>query len=208
MRAHSTIHNPTRIGSLPEVQATVRECEVALLGWPFPFTDQRESGPFNDGFQSMTSWGPHGEGHRLYKSGLFLWKSAHWEDQPEKRGREGERLVSFIGMIWSFTELSMLLSRLYERIAPATTVFIRVKMTGCKGRALAALYEMTHLREGHISHEETISQEREMQVVELRAAHLEIAREVVKHFFHVFGWSDPADGMIVDWQQKLLNRQF
>jgi len=206
--AHPTTYDSKRIGSIPEVQTVVRQCEVALRGSPFPYTDMKDSGPFNHGFQSTTVARGRAVGYRLSKSGLFLWKSAHWEDFQDKRGRDGERLISFISMIWSFTEVFMYLSRLYERIAQDATARIRVRMTGCDGRALAAFYELTHLWEGYISHEDTISEEREILVVELRASHLDIAREVVKHFFHVFGWADPADSMIVDWQQKLIKHQF
>jgi len=35
-----------------------------------------------------------------------------------------------------------------------------------------------------------------------------IARETVKHVFHVFDWLDVTDGTIVHWQQKLIKRQF
>jgi len=81
-------------------------------------------------------------------------------------------------------------------------------MTGCNGRELAAFDPMIPFFEGHISREDTIFQEREVQVVELRASHLEIAREAVKHVFHVFDWPDVADTTIVNWQQKLIKRQF
>jgi len=60
--------------------------------------------------------------------------------------------------------------------------------------------------EGHISHEDTIHQEREVQVVELRASRLDLAREMVKHVFHVFNWPDVVDTMIEGWQQKLIKR--
>jgi len=102
----------------------------------------------------------------------------------------------------------MFVSRLYERIAPEATVRVRVRMTGCNGRELAAFDPMIPFFEGHTSHEDTISQEREVQVVELRASDLDIAREMVKHVFHVFDWPDADDTMIVGWQQKLIKREF
>ena len=206
--AHPTMHNPKRIASLPEVQAVVRESEVALRGWNFPHTDKKDSSPFSQGFQSATVWAPEVEGFRLYQSGLFLWKRVYWEDVKDKRGHDGQRLLSFISAIWSFTEFFTFLSRLYERIASEATVRIRVKMTGCNGRDLASFDSMVDFFQGGTSHEDTISQERELQVVELRASHLDVAREMVKHVFHVFDWSDPADTMIFGWQQKLLKRQF
>jgi hypothetical protein len=206
--AHPTIHDPRRIRSLPEVQAILRASEVLFRGWDFPHTDKSNASPFGQGFQSVTIWERYVEGFRLYQSGLFLWRRAYWEDVENKRGNKGQRLLSFISTIYSFTEFFTFLSRLYERVAPDATVRVRVKMTGCKDRELASFDGMVSFFDGHISREDTIFQEREIQVVELRASHLDIAREAVKHVFHVFDWLDVTDTAIVQWQQKLIKRQF
>lgn len=206
--AHPTVHNPKRIASLPEVETVIRESEVSLRGWNFPHTDKEDSSPFGYGFQSTTAKDRYIEGFRLYQSGLFLWKRVYWKDIEDKRGRKGQRLLSFIAPIWSFTEFFTFLSRLYERIAPDSTIHVQVKMTGCDGRELISSDPMIAFLGGYISREDTISQERETQVVELRASYLDIAREMVKHVFHVFNWLDASDAMIVEWQQKLIKRQY
>jgi hypothetical protein len=87
-------------------------------------------------------------------------------------------------------------------------VRIRVKLTGCNGRELASFDPMIPWFEGHISREGAITQEREIQVVELRTSHLDIARETVKHIFHIFDWLDVPDSTIVHWQQKLIKQTF
>lgn len=205
-----TTYSEKRIRSLPEVQQAIRECQVALRGWYFPHIQRDASSSFAQGFQSVTKGRLHIERFRLFQSGLFAWKGAYWEDSPEspklKNGRPG---LSFIGAIWSFTEFSIFLSRLYERIAPDTTVRVRVTMTGCRGRQLASYDPMVDFFAGeYISQEEVITQEREVQVVELRASHLSIAAQMVKHVLHVFNWMDPDDSMITSWQQKLVKREF
>jgi hypothetical protein len=55
--AHPTMYSPKRIASLPEVQAALRESEVALRGWNFPHTDKENFSFFGQGFQSATVWG-------------------------------------------------------------------------------------------------------------------------------------------------------
>ncbi len=50
-----------------------------------------------------------------------------------------------------------------------------MKLTGCNGRELASFDQQIPFFEGHISREDTITQEREIQVVELRASHLDIS---------------------------------
>ena len=54
--------------------------------------------------------------------------------------------------------------------------------------------------------EDVISQEREVQVAELRASHLSIAAGMVTHVFHVFGWLDVKDEVLAAWQQRLLKQ--
>ena len=52
-----------------------------------------------------------------------------------------------------------------------------MKLTGCNGRELASFDQQIPFFEGHISREDTITQEREIQVVELRASHLDIVTD-------------------------------
>ena len=120
--AHPTIHDPKRIQSLPEVQATLPASEVALRGWNFPHTDKSNATPFGQGFQSATIRDRSVEGFRLYQSGLFLWRRTYWEDVQDKRGDKGQRLLSFPSAIYFFTEFFIFFSRLYERIAPDVAV--------------------------------------------------------------------------------------
>jgi hypothetical protein len=67
---------------------------------------------------------------------------------------------------------------------------------------------MVDLFDSYVSREDTITQEWEVQVAELRASHIDIAREAVKYVFHVFNWSDVTDGTIVHSQNKLIKRTF
>jgi len=86
-----------------------------------------------------------------------------------------------------------------------------VKLTKCNDRELVSLdarIPIPWFDEGYISHEDTISQERDIQVADLRASYLEIARDEVKHIFHVSNWLDVPDSTIHHWQQRLLKREF
>jgi len=207
--AYPTVYNPKRITSLPEVQQVVRDCQVALRGWYFPHIQRDAAATFSNGFQSVMSNQKHTEAFRLYQSGLFRWRGMFWEDDPDApQSNSGSPGLSFIAAIWSFTEFFLFLSRLYERIAPDTTVRIVIRMSGCQGRELRAYDVMVPFFGGYVSQEDVISQEREVQVSELRASCMGIAVEMVKHIFHVFNWMDPQDSMITSWQQKLLKRQY
>ena len=123
-------------------------------------------------------------------------------------GTRNNGLLSLITTIYSFTEFFTFLSRLYERIATDAAIRVTVKLTGCYGRELATFDPMVDLFDSYVSREDTITQEWEVQVAELRASHSDIAREAVKHVFHVFNWSDVTDGTIVHSQNKLIKRTF
>lgn len=209
--AYPTVYNAKRIGTIPEVAEAVRQSEVRLRGWNFPHTDKQNAGPFANGFQSATIshlFGRYVEGYRVYQSGLLLWKRAFWEDAEDKKSKDGRPLLSFVSAIYSFTEYLLFLSRFYERIAPEATLRFAITLRGCDGRELASFEPLVAFWEGHIAHEDVIRQEREVQLAELRASHLTIATEMVKHVLHVFDWMDVSDASIGSWQQKLIKRQF
>jgi len=206
--AYPTVYNAERIASIPAAADAVRKNEVMLRGWNFPHTDRENAAPFASGFQSRTNRSGAIEGYRIYQSGLFLSKRAFWEDTQGKMSKDGRPLLSFVSAIWSFTEFLVFLSRVYEEIAPEATVRIAITLRGCRGRELAAMDASILLWDGYIAQEDTIRQQREVQVAELRASHLTIAVDMVKHVFHVFGWLDVKDEVIASWQQRLLNRQF
>ena len=208
--AYPTVYNAKRISTIPEVAEAVRQSEVRLRGWNFPHTDKENAVPFANGFQSITIghlFGRYVEGYRAYQSGLFLWKRAFWEDAEDKKSKNGRPQLSFISAIYSFTEYLLFLSRFYERIAPEATLRFAITLRGCDGRELASFEPLVAFWEGHISHEDVIRQEREVQIAELRASHLAIAAEMVKHVLHVFNWMDVSDAVIGDWQQKFIKRE-
>ena len=206
--AYPTVYSAIRIPSIPGVKTAVAQSEVSLRGWNFPHTDGGNAVPFANGFQSTTIGSGDVEGYRASRSGLFLWKRVFWEDTQSKKGDKGRPLLSFISAIYSFTEILIFLSRFYEGIAPDASVRCMITLRGCKGRQLAAMNPRIVLGHNYISHEDVISQEREVQVAQLRASHIAIAADMSKYLFHVFGWLNPDDTMIANWQQQLLKRQF
>jgi hypothetical protein len=203
--AYPTVYAARRI-SIPAAADAVRENAVSLRGWNFPHTDKKNAGPFAGGVQSSTVWGEFVEGYRMYQSGLFVWKRAYWEDTEEQRRRHKRPVLFFVSAIWAFTEYLLFLSRFYERIAQDATVRIVITLRGCKGRQLAAAdpIDMFFFGDDYIAQDDVIRQEREVQVAELRASHLSLAADMVKHVFHVFGWLDVKDETITQWQQQLL----
>lgn len=205
--AYPTAYNANRIASIPAALDAVRKNEVNLRGWNFPHTDKDNAAPFANGFQSATVWDRYVEGYRLYLSGLFMWRRAFWEDKEGHKSKNGRPVLSFISVVYSFTEYLIFLSRLYEQTAPDATVRIVITMRGCSGRELATFDARVHLLPFYVAQDDVIPQERRVQVAELRASHLAIAAEMAKRVLHVFQWLDASDEMIEGLQQRLLKRE-
>jgi hypothetical protein len=196
-----------RVKTIPEGRDLITKAEVALRGWDFPHTD-KQAGAFADGVQSMTIRGEYREGYRLYRSGLFVWRRAYWEDVDKKLSKTGGRTLSFVSLIYSFTECLLFIRRLYEQIAPEATIHLTITLYGCKGRELASFDPMISWLGGYVSTEDIIPSEISATVADLRASYLELAARMVKHVFHVFNWFDATDEAMEHWQQKLLRKQF
>ena len=205
--AYPTHYDASRIKELPAIEELIRNCEVSLRGWTFPHTDPKNTSNFNLGRQSYIDWDRYREGYRFYKSGLFVWKRAFWEDIADHKTQTGNRPLSFISAIYSFTEFMFFLKRAYERLELNGDVHVTIRLVGCKGRELAAYDGMIAFWDGYISNEDIILLEDNFKVVELKAAYLQLAQNWIKHVFHVFNWTDVSEQTIDNWQKKLIERR-
>jgi len=199
-----------RIPNLPDMERLIRESQVRLRGWPFPYIGQQgESSTFNAGFQGHVDWNDIREAFRLYKSGLFVWKRAIWEDLRDAKTEKGKRTLSFISAIYSITEWLLFIARLHEVMGTTDSVRLQIHLIGCKNRQLASFDATVPLySHWYESQEDIISFQRDYTVEELRATSNEIANAIAKHIFHVFNWIDVQDEMIEGWQKKLLSRTY
>jgi hypothetical protein len=199
-----------RIPHLPELERFIKESQVSLRGWPFPYLgNQVKRSTFNTGFQGYVDLEDIREGFRLHKSGQFIFKRALWEDLKGCKTQNGKRTLSFVNAIYSCTEWLLFLSRLYELLAEANTVRILVRVVGCKNRQLASFDgSIPFCSDWYESQEDIMSFQRDYTVEELRASSNEIAGTIVKHIFHVFNWTDITDEAIAHWQHKLLTRSY
>ena len=128
-----------------------------------------------------------------------------WEDMQNHKDQEGRRVLSFISAIYSLTECPLFLKRLYEDMGNIEHVHISVRLTGCRERALASFEPMVPLHNWYESQEDVIDFSQNFQMVDLRVTAEEIARRIAKNIFHIFNWTDVADAVIQNWQDKLLS---
>jgi len=208
--AHPAQYLSERIPNLLDVERLIKESQVSLGGWPFPYLgNQVKQSTFNTGFQGYVDLEDHREGFRFHKSGQFIFKQALLGDLMGYKTQNGKRTLSFVSAIYSCTEWVLFLSRLYQLLAEVNTVRILVRLVGCKNRQLASFdASIPFHSDWYESQEDVISFQRDYTVEELRASSSEIAGTIVKHIFHVFNWLNITDEAIAHWQHKLLSRSY
>jgi len=196
-----------RIKNLPEVEGMLRKDQVELRGWPFPHIPRDiRSAAFNSGFQAFVDSPDIRETFRFYQSGLFIFKRALWEHQRQTQGQFDKKCLSFISAIYSLTEFSLFISRVYEDLDNVESLHLGITLTGCKQRQLVSFEGLVHLSDWYVSQDDVITWERDIQLIELRASYKDIAREIAMRIFHVFNWNDVSENMVAGWQDKLLSR--
>lgn len=202
-------YEPERIKKLLEVENIVRECQVELRGWPFPYVS-RDGGSsiFNSGFNGFVDAPDIREGFRFYQSGLFIFKRTLWEHQRQLQGQFDKKCLSFISAVESLTEFLLFISRIYETLDNIKSLHLVVNLIGCSQRQLASFDGRVPFHDWYVSQDDVITWEKDIQMIELHATHKEIARLISMHIFHVFNWRDVREDVIRDWQDRLLNRRF
>jgi hypothetical protein len=206
---HPVMYNPVFLENPIQAHEIVEKSTVHLRGWDFPHDDSHgNSKNTAKGRQSFTIWeGYHYEAWRMYKSGLFIWREYYMED-VEGYSKLDKKVLSFVNVIYSMTEFLLFLKRAYTEFLKVDAIHFELELTDCKARKLVSLDSGVHIWDDYVSVEEVIPIERDLNSVELEASATTIARDIAKEIFMIFNWNDPADSMIEDWQNKLIQRRF
>jgi hypothetical protein len=189
---------------LQEMKTIVKNSQVELRGWPYPYIDHSTANNFNSGYQSYTDCQDKREAFRFYDSGLFLWKGTMPEDLHNRKTSDGKPTLDVMSTIFRITEILEFLKRLYEVFPHSDNLSITLRLTGCHGRVLAGAEVWTQLYRNESS-EDTIERYDIVQEAELAARSGEMARAMARHIFAVFNWNVP-DRLLINWQDKLLKR--
>lgn len=201
---YPTSYLPNRIPDQTKIRELIRKAQVDLTGWPFPHTHPSNVSNFVYGTQSFTIFDIYREGYRAYKSGLFIWKKAFWEDVDERRSDDGKRVLSYPYLIYLITEIFLFLKRYFEQIAPESDLHFKIVLKGTKDRKPISFDRMhDFFFTLNTSNEDTIPLEDDIKVVELTASYKDIAKRVVRQILLVFNW-DITEEFIDQLQTKLI----
>lgn len=204
-------YQPNRVPDQNEIRKLIDQSAVKLRGWYFPYTNTHENtSNFTKGRQTFLVGGNHIEGYHALQSGLFYWKKVFWEAIDGQTTRNGRSVLSFIGAIYTLTEIFFFLKRYYEFLSPDTNLYIRITLTGLRKRKLvssdpsALLFDLGD----YISQENTFVEETSITSVMLKASWKEQANEVARKLFLIFNCNDLDPAEIGNWQTKLMERRF
>lgn len=203
-----TTYKPELIQTPVEAGNVIEELAIHLRGWDFPHVDRHGNATnFNKGKQSFTvsedievqeAW-------RMYKNGLFAWKS-HFREDLMGYHQDGKKVLFFVSAIYSLTEIVLFLQKLYVEKLNVGSIHIELTLNGCKGRVLGE-GQPGLLHRGYVCNEDQIIITKDIKAIDLKNSFESIARLFVKDIFMLFNWNDPLESMLEDWQKKLLEHK-
>jgi hypothetical protein len=192
------------VGTRADLAKARDDAEVSLRGWNFPHVDREHSGNFGEGIQSVTRFGVHREAHRVFRSGLFVWRRLISEDLEDERFHN---TLIYESTIWSLTEIWLFASRYLSTLLERGNAVVQVAIRGLKGRKLVPDRPSVSLWRGHTCEEDEWRRPHVLPLGELRATHIERAGADAIDLFELFG-VEVAARVIRSWQDKLLKREF
>lgn len=202
-----TNFDPQRVSDRAGLRRLREDAVVGLRGWDFPHVDKEEM-PFERGLQSNTAWSSHIEGHRIYNSGLFVWRERYVGDLPDIFGSDGNpNGMSFLAVIWSMVEFMLFSARYLHDLVPDEEGTVTIEASGLLNRYIYSdvpgVDFLTLPRTGAQGFRRTAAATGIGWELSWQDACLEWTDE----FFGLFGL-EISRPVIRDWQTRLLERRF
>ncbi len=188
-----------RVASNARLKEIRRESVVSIRGWDFPHVDREYDRAFDRGIESVTHWARFHEAHRVYRSGLFTWRSKLHEDYSD----QDVGSIDYESSIYTLTELFIFASRYAPLIAEASNFALRVGATGLGGRVLRSGPGV--LREEYKTGAYQFDRAYQLSLDKLRASHLELAAEAAQELFELYNL-DISLEVISNWQKRFIER--
>ena len=212
--------------SLAEARKLVVANAVSLRGWDFPFVNQKSV--FNAGkyVGCTTDWERHRELWRMYRSGQFIYLANIWDvsfDFQAQLRRELNNSVllataeqkarvagitTFINIIYFLTEIYVFAGRLAAARLPRGNMHIRVVLHNVELWSVGAGDARVPWHAFYQSRVEVIDASAVVPSADLIDNAAIAAVPAIKELFAGFNWDNAADGMIKQWQDRLLTGQF
>jgi hypothetical protein len=211
-----TVFEERRIPKLSQCWRIVDESQVRLRGWYYPYIDRDERVLGGNWIQSGSKRANHVELWRFFQSGQFVHHRALPEDRDLSGGaRNGQsfgvlpheaRIVSFLGLIYTMTEILVFARNLAFREALDPAADILIELHGVNGHSLWAP-NGRFLGVRLMATADPICWHQTVPTATLLATADDLALDAIEHVLERFGWDDPPRRILAEEQQRLLERR-
>jgi hypothetical protein len=202
--SYPTEYNPHRFPNQTYIRDLLRNTEVNIRGWRFPYTDTKgNSSNFEQGRQSFSISGHHIEGYQIFQSGLFMWNKILHEEIEKKD--EGGKVLMYEVMIIIITEYFLFLKRFYENLIPNEELEVKIGLRNTKDKKLSYLQGSIPINNFYVCKIPDISIKKRFNTTDLIVSHKEISCEVIRGFFRLFNCDDIKDNTINSYQIRYLD---
>lgn len=184
--------------------------QVAYRGWTFPYlnTNNTDGRTFNidNGFTTYLNWNRFIESSVALVNGIFMWKHALWEDLTEDGRHAGQKVISFISLIYTSLELVLFINKFYDFSDLKPDVSISLILENMNNRRLVS-YDQAILLGSYTAHVDTIVvPEFKFNVVESISNPKAIASKIVRSIFAYFDFQI-QDDQLNSWQERFLTKR-
>ena len=213
-----TEYEERRLGTLSEVRALVKSCQVSFRGWDYPFWEDKELRNEGEFVECSVDWGRFVEYIRFYRSGQFLHLFSALEDlldpkemfknrYPRPTPRAG--YLSVIGVIYLATEIFEFAARLASKGLLRPKALISVQLHNMNDHQLE-MFDASRIlfREYVRLSSNPVVFEREVTEDELISSGDQLALDLAVEIFENFNWNDPPRQAFTEDQRKLRERRF
>lgn len=209
--------------TLARCREILRSQSVRIRGWDFPHVDANQPVNGNGFVFGSIKFMQHIEAWRFATSGQFLFKGHLWDAVNEsfqetmtkaaeystkpfagEKWSEIRGFISFVGLIFSCTEICMLAARLAQAVPyDEGSVHFEINLRNILGYALASSEPGVSLHALYMAQVKEIHYNRDVDAQDLIASPSSIARSVLRSIFEKFNWNDARDDMMETWQRSI-----
>lgn len=215
-----TIFNEYHLSSLSEIHNLVEDCKIRLRGWDYPHVDRVNTRNGESWVESICDSGHHIEFWRFYQSGQFLHYFAVAEDYIPETKEYGLLRVSYsdsetnpkgylsiFSTLFRITEIYEFAKRLALKNIFTSSIKIKIELHNIKQYQLFFWQRDRDLADAYITSLNEIKMESVLAIEELLTKGQEEALNKTIHLFERFNWNNPPRGILLEEQNKLLERR-
>lgn len=191
----------------------IKKNQVSFRGWPYPYIsnvdNEHNKKPYHfvGGIEGFTDFDRHKEIWRFYKSGQFVHRFSVKEDWLPNYTDKDDRVLDFVNLIYTFTEMFQLISNLFiNKTISSDGGYIIIKLINTKNRRIVAFDPGRDLSREYKTMIDEIEIKDNFNKKEIIEKSDEISMKNIQELFTYFNWDGQPGGVFKKIQEDLRNR--